>query len=214
MSNILISGCGITFQGKDPTWAKVFRLAGANMKDVSGPAISNDLIVNNLIEELYKNNYSHVVCQLTDWKKLDVEINEHNQKLIESDTIRNFTHNGYWPSSTSIDHESKQMYYKYLYSPSIEEQNIIFKLLLLQKLCHESNTQLMIIQGYDLEWTNPLHTKLKLFTDFIIYDDYLSSTHYNGHEYGLVPSKHYMISLAKKINDSLKLDLPLDKFDE
>ena len=44
MSNILISGCGITFQGKDPTWAKVFRLAGAKMKDVSGPAISNDLI--------------------------------------------------------------------------------------------------------------------------------------------------------------------------
>ena len=55
MSNILISGCGITFQGKEPTWAKVFRLAGANMKDVSGPAISNDLIVNSLIEELYKN---------------------------------------------------------------------------------------------------------------------------------------------------------------
>ena len=75
MSNILISGCGITFQGKEPTWAKVFRLAGAKIKDLSGPAISNDLIVNNLIEELYKNDYSHVICQLTNWGKLDVELN-------------------------------------------------------------------------------------------------------------------------------------------
>ena len=214
MSNILISGCGITFQGKDPTWAKVFRLAGAKMKDVSGPAISNDLIVNNLIEELYKNDYSHVICQLTSWGKLDVELNEHNQKLSETDTIRNFTHNGYWPSSTSVDHESKQMYYKYLYSPIIEEQNIIFKLLLLQKLCQDSDTQLMIIQGYNLKWTNSLYTKLKLFKDFIIYDDYVSSKHYNGHEYGLVPSKQYMILLANKINDSLKIDLPLDKFND
>ena len=96
----------------------------------------------------------------------------------------------------------------------MEEQNIILKLLLLQKLCKETDTKLMLIQGYDLKWTNPLHTKLKLFQDFIIYDDYVSSKHYNGHEYGLVPSKEYMILLANKINDSLKLDLPLEKFNE
>ena len=214
MSNILISGCGITFQGKDPTWAKVFRLAGAKMKDVSGPAISNDLIVNTLLEELYQNNYTHVICQLTNWQKLDVEVNEHNVDIMKSDTVRNFSHKGYWPSSTSTEHESKQMYYKYLYSPYMEEQNIILKLLLLQKLCKETDTTLMLIQGYDLKWTNPLHTKLKLFKDFIIYDDYVSSKHYNGHEYGLVPSKEYMILLANKINDSLKLDLPLEKFNE
>ena len=214
MSNILISGCGITFQGKDPTWAKVFRLAGAKMKDVSGPAISNDLIVNTLLEELYQNNYTHVICQLTNWQKLDVEVNEHNVDIMKSDSVRNFSHKGYWPSSTSTEHESKQMYYKYLYSPRMEEQNIILKLLLLQKLCKETDTKLMLIQGYDLKWTNPLHTKLKLFKDFIIYDDYVSSKHYNGHEYGLVPSKEYMILLANKINDSLKLDLPLEKFNE
>ena len=214
MSNILISGCGITFQGKDPTWAKVFRLAGANMKDVSGPAISNDLIVNTLLEELYQNSYTHVICQLTNWQKLDVEVNEHNVDIMKSDTVRNFSHKGYWPSSTSTEHESKQMYYKYLYSPYMEEQNIILKLLLLQKLCKETDTKLMLIQGYDLKWTNPLHSKLKLFKDFIIYDDYVSSKHYNGHEYGLVPSKEYMILLANKINDSLKLDLPLEKFNE
>ena len=214
MSNILISGCGITFQGKDPTWAKVFRLAGAKMKDVSGPAISNDLIVNTLLEELYQNNYTHVICQLTNWQKLDVEVNEHNVDIMKSDSVRNFSHKGYWPSSTSTEHESKQMYYKYLYSPYMEEQNIILKLLLLQKLCKETDTKLMLIQGYDLKWTNPLHSKLKLFKDFIIYDDYVSSKHYNGHEYGLVPSKEYMILLANKINDSLKLDLPLEKFNE
>ena len=133
---------------------------------------------------------------------------------MKSDTVRNFSHKGYWPSSTSTEHESKQMYYKYLYSPYMEEQNIILKLLLLQKLCKETDTKLMLIQGYDLKWTNPLHSKLKLFKDFIIYDDYVSSKHYNGHEYGLVPSKEYMILLANKINDSLKLNLPLEKFNE
>ena len=104
MSNILISGCGITFQGKDPTWAKVFRLAGAKMKDVSGPAISNDLIVNTLLEELYQNNYTHVICQLTNWQKLDVEVNEHNVDIMKADSVRNFSHKGYWPSSTSTEH--------------------------------------------------------------------------------------------------------------
>ena len=213
MSNILISGCGITFQGKDPTWAKVFRLAGAKMKDVSGPAISNDLIVNTLLEELYQNNYTHVICQLTNWQKLDVEVNEHNVDIMKSDSVRNFSHKGYWPSSTSTEHESKQMYYKYLYSPRMEEQNIILKLLLLQKLCEEKNIALMILQGYNLNWTNELHKQIKLFENFIVYDDYVSSEFYNGHQIGLVPSKDYMIQLAKKINTHLKLNLPLEKFD-
>tara|TARA_Y100001970_G_scaffold88125_1_gene111247 strand:- start:14039 stop:14689 length:651 start_codon:yes stop_codon:yes gene_type:complete len=213
LSNILISGCGITFQGKDPTWAKVFRLAGAQMKDVSGPAISNDLIVNTLLEELYQNDYTHVICQLTNWKKLDVEVNEYNIDVMKTDSSRNFSHKGYWPSSTSDEHESKQMYYKYLYSPLMEEQNTIFKLLLLQKLCQEKDTELMIIQGYELNWTNELHKQIKLFEDFVIYDDYVSSEFYDGHKYGLVPHKGYMIYLAKKINTHLKLNLPLEKFD-
>ena len=46
-----------------------------------------------------------------------------------------------------------------------------------------------------------------------MYDDYVSSKFYNGHQIGLVPSKDYMIQLAKKINTHLKLDLPLEKFD-
>ena len=71
----------------------------------------------------------------------------------------------------------------------------------------------MILQGYNLNWTNELHKQIKLFEDFIVYDDYVSSEFYNGHQIGLVPSKDYMIQLAKKINTHLKLNLPLEKFD-
>ena len=75
MSSILTSGCGITFSGERPTWTKVLKICGLNITDVSGPAISNQLIVNQLLTEVYKNKFDHVVCQLTSVGKLDVEIN-------------------------------------------------------------------------------------------------------------------------------------------
>ena len=55
MSKILISGCGISFSGIKPTWVKVLKLCGYDITDVSGPAISNQLITNQIIEKILVN---------------------------------------------------------------------------------------------------------------------------------------------------------------
>ena len=73
---ILISGCGVSY-GKNeiPTWVKVLKICGLDIKDLTGPGITNSLILNLLVDELHKNNYTHVICQLTSQRKLDVELN-------------------------------------------------------------------------------------------------------------------------------------------
>ena len=78
--NILVSGCGISYgAGELPTWIKVLKICGLEIKDLTGPGITNGLILNLLIEELLKNQYSHVICQLTNQGKLDVELNNKNK---------------------------------------------------------------------------------------------------------------------------------------
>ena len=74
MSKILISGCGISFPGERPTWVKILELCKLNITDLSGPAISNYLILNQLLIELNKNSYTHCICQLTCSVKLDVQL--------------------------------------------------------------------------------------------------------------------------------------------
>ena len=134
MSKILTSGCGITFPGERPTWVNVCNICSLDITDMSGPAISNTLILNQLIVELHNRDYTHVICQLTAKRKLDVELNGHNKTLMLNDSLRNFAYKGYWPSSTSADHEAKKSFYQYLYSPKIEEEDTILKLLQLQSL--------------------------------------------------------------------------------
>ena len=96
-----------------------------------------------MIESVMENDYDQAICQLTSTMKLDVELtNEQRKKVVEQDTIRNFTYNNYWPSSSSAEHNSKKLYYEYLYSPTIEQSDIIYKWLLLKKLCNEKNTKL------------------------------------------------------------------------
>tara|TARA_B100001057_G_scaffold495785_1_gene595606 strand:- start:1242 stop:1901 length:660 start_codon:yes stop_codon:yes gene_type:complete len=219
MSKILISGCGITFAGERPTWSKVLDIAGYDITDVSGPAISNQLIINNLLEKVYENNFDHVICQLTTFGKLDVEINENNQWLRDEDTLRNFTYNGYWPSSHSEDSQIKSDYYKYLYSPSLEEQDTIFKLLLLQTKCSESNTKLHIIQGYHIDWKNKLVDKLDIDKGFNIYDMYKDSDFYDRHDHSnqnTVPNKFFQVHLARHIakNYLMEVKTTLEKFHE
>ena len=137
MSNILISGCGVTFSKQQkPTWAKVLKICGANILDMGGPAVSNEYILNNLLYGLHENqNVSHVVCQLTTTGKLDVEVNAHRQQLVTNDPIRNFTFNGIWPSSVSKTSRIKRDYYEWLYSEKIDIDNTIIKLLALKQLC-------------------------------------------------------------------------------
>ena len=156
MSKILTSGCGITFPGERPTWVNVLKICGLNITDLSGPAISNTLILNQLVSECTKTRYDYVICQLTSKRKLDIELNEQNKKYMDSDPLRNFSYKGFWPSSVSEDNEIKQMYYKYLYSPKLDEDDTILKLLLLQHICKQHQTELFIMQGYKMHWTNDL----------------------------------------------------------
>ena len=203
MLKVLVSGCGITFSGERP-------IAGGSLNDVSGPAIGNYTILNNLLEQLYtQEGFSHVICQLASMSKLDVELHDNNRWLMEQDSIRNFEFQGYWPSSASMESEVKRHWKNYLYSPGMEEQDIIFKLLLLQDLCTIKKIPLLIVQGYPIKWTNPLIKRIKI-SDYII-SSYLEEDHSPKNN---VPMKEFQIKLAKKFNDIfLHMDLPkLDKF--
>ena len=135
MSNILTSGCGITFaqQGR-PSWTKVLKVCGIDVIDAGGPAVSNEYILNNTIQHLnnLQSPIDHVVCQLTGLGKLDIDVQgiayEHRKLLPQTDNIRNFTWDGLWPSSTSKISPIKKDYYKWIYSERLELQNIIIKL--------------------------------------------------------------------------------------
>ena len=97
MSNILISGCGISWSGQTkPTWVKVLKLCKLPIIDLGGPAVSNEYILNKLIKHLLQHqNVSHVICQLTSTGKLDVEVNALRLKdMVETDPFRNFVHDG------------------------------------------------------------------------------------------------------------------------
>tara|TARA_B100000683_G_C12393704_1_gene516625 strand:+ start:86 stop:763 length:678 start_codon:yes stop_codon:yes gene_type:complete len=199
---ILISGCGVSY-GKNeiPTWVKVLKICGLDIKDLTGPGITNSLILNLLVDELHKNNYTHVICQLTNQKKLDVELNDNNKVLMQQDSSRNYTFQNYWPSSISTDHESKKMYYDYLYSPGIEEKDLIIKLLYLQELCIKQSIKLFIFEGMKIKWKDPLHKKIKIYKDFVMLEDYKKSVHYAHNEKTVTPNKFYQIEFAKKMND-------------
>lgn len=209
MSKILTSGCGITFPGERPTWVNVLKICGLNVTDLSGPAISNTLILNQLITECNKTRYDYVICQLTSKKKLDIELNDYNKKYMHDDPLRNFSYKGFWPSSVSTDNEIKQMYYKYLYSPKLDEDDTILKLMLLQHICKQHQSELFIMQGYEMHWTNKLIKNINMNLNFVIENDYKQSKFYSSHDFtdsNTVPNKLYQIHLAKHINQNfLKL---------
>lgn len=225
MSKILISGCGISWSSQErPTWVNVLKICGADIDDLAGPAISNQLILDNMINAVINNNYDQAICQLTTMGKLDVEINnqERREELVKKDSVRNFTYNNYWPSSVSSEHLSKKLYYQYLYSPTLEENNLIYKWMLLDKICEEKNIKLHTVLGYEILWSNTLHTKIKTDFNFKIYEFYKQHDLYKYHDHSLgikntVPNKHFAVWLAKYINNNfLKLEIKekLKKFKE
>ena len=219
MSKILTSGCGITFPGERPTWVNVLKICGLNVKDLSGPAISNTLILNQLITECNKNRYDYVICQLTSKKKLDIELNDHNKKYMDGDPLRNFSYKGFWPSSVGADNDIKRMYYKYLYSPKLDEDDTILKLMLLQHICKQHQSELFIMQGYEMHWTNKMIKNINMDLNFVIENDYKQSKFYSTHDFtnnNTVPNKLYQIHLAKYINQNFLqlygLNEKLEKF--
>ena len=83
MSKILISGCGLTWsQQERPTWVKVLKICDVDIDDQAGPAISNQLILNNMIESVMNNDYAQAVCQLTSTMKLEVELTNDKRKEV------------------------------------------------------------------------------------------------------------------------------------
>ena len=128
MSNILISGCGISFSKQErPTWINVLKICGLNINDVSGPGISNDTILNALLFELDKDStITHVICQLTNTGKLDIEMNKDRESMMNNtDDFRRFTWKGLWPSSVSQNPDEKKSYYTLFHSKKIELENLI-----------------------------------------------------------------------------------------
>ena len=159
-----------------------------------------------MIDAVMKNEYSQAVCQLTDIGKLDVELNSDDRReIMKEDPIRNFSFQNIRPSSSSQDHESKRLYYKYLYSPQIEQQDTILKLLHLQKVCEATGTELYVMQGYRMNWTNNLIDKVNMDKDFVIYEHYKAHKLYAHHDFtnnNTVPNKLYQIEIARHINDN------------
>jgi hypothetical protein len=217
MSKILISGCGLSWSKQErPTWSKVIKLCGVDIDDQAGPAISNQMILNNMIESVMDNDYDQAICQLTSAGKLDVELtSKQRQKMMEDDTIRNFVYKNHWPSSVSDDHDSKKLYYEYLYSPKIEQSDIIYKWLLLERLCREKGIVLHTIMGYSIQWTNQRYKLIKADHNYNVYDDYKNGDTYKDHDHSMgekntVPNKYFQVYLAKKINDEM-LKLPISE---
>ena len=212
MTRVLVSGCGISFSGERPTWTKMLRILGVDIVDHTGPAISNTTILNNLFDALEHDQATHVVCQLTSAGKLDVDATPTRSELWEQDTLRNFTWQGIWPSSTSRVHQSKQQYYQWLYSPAQEQRDLAHKLNYLKLLCETKGVKLYVIQGYALTWDRDMWFD----TTYDIQNSYRNNSVYALHDYtdsNTVPCRQFQYKLAHKINSEfLKLDIDIDKF--
>ena len=78
MSNkkILVNGCGFTFGNQCiKSWPKILSSVGVDIVDLSGPAVSNQWIVDRTTEYLLNNaEIATVIIQLSTIDKLDIEI--------------------------------------------------------------------------------------------------------------------------------------------
>lgn len=215
MSNILISGCGITWSKQEkPSWVKVLQLCKLPITDISGPAVSNEYILNCLINHLLEHDdVSSVICQLTSTGKLDVEVNDQRyEELVKNDPLRNFTFKGLWPSSHSKLHPAKESYYKWLYSERIDIENTLIKIFALHNLCKQRNIPVLFLQGYSISWPdNQILESVNMDKDFVIETYYHNSEYYKQHDHqnkNTVPCAEFQKHFAFKINDDwLQYDL-------
>ena len=217
MLTILVSGCGLSWSKQNkPSWVKVLQLCKVPIKDIGGPAVSNEYILNRLIKYVHEQDHiDHVICQLTGTDKLDIEINdERYDKLVKNDSIRNFTHEGLWPSSSSDDNQIKKDYYKWIYSRNIDIENTIIKIFTLNELCNKKHIPITFIQGYHITWPNSkLLDNVNMDKNFNIYDYYMASDYWKLHDHknmNSVPCVEFMKHYAFKINSEI-LHFNLDK---
>jgi hypothetical protein len=221
---------------KNKTWVNFLKLVGCSIQDASGPAVSNQWIINKTFLALLQYpDIKIAFVQLTNLGKLDVQVNlEKIEQLVKSDPIRNFVidHNnqiksgdqiensGIWPSSASVNHLSKQQWTKWLYSPELEKEDIYCKLLLLDNFCKQHSIKLNVYQGYDIDWSaeqtiNLKHIIKNIDSDF--YSVYKHSPHYKSHDFNnhnSVPCLEYQLELAQLFGKQLSPEIQkkLDKF--
>jgi len=206
----LVSGCGFSWSGQElKTWINVLRTVGADIVDVGGPAVSNQWIINRAFQQLLTDQFDHVVIQLTSLGKLDVEINAERQHLVDNDSLRNFVVDGIWPSSHSQEHPAKALYNEFLYSPRLETEDLFCKLLMLENWCKTHQTQLTILQAYQIPWSNDQQEKLNHVVSYIdnpMSNQYRASDFYKNHNNtnsNTVPCIGYQCDLALTIAKTL-----------
>jgi hypothetical protein len=210
---LLVSGCGITFSGQSArTWVNILSLAGADIVDVGGPAVSNQWIINRAFLQLEADpTIRQAVIQLTAIGKLDVEVDDERIKvLVEPDSIRDFTVDNVWPSSASEEHESKRLWKQWLSSPGLEQQDIICKLRLLKYWCDAHQVDLVVVQGYDLRWSQDQQSQLASVIDNIEYnimDEYCNTDWYSSKHSIDVPVIGFQFELASKLAQQIRPDL-------
>lgn len=211
-SKILVSGCGFSWGGQErKTWINVLKAVGIKIDDVSGPAVSNQWVINKAFAQLLKDiSYDHVVIQLTAPGKLDVEVDDMRvEQLVKTDSIRNFVVDGVWPSSLSKDHDSKQQYYKWLYSPNLEIEDLYVKLMLFAHWCITKQISLTILQAYPLCWSDNQKQDLAPIVKYMdnpLYTQYVQSDHYKLHDTtNSVPCLSYQVELAFQLSEMLSL---------
>jgi hypothetical protein len=206
-TKLLVSGCGITYTGQPArTWATILKLAGVNVIDVSGPAVSNQWIVNRAFMKLQQDpEIKHAIVQLTALGKLDVEVDLARElALVKSDSTRNFVIDGVWPSSTSIEHPAKATWREMLFSPRLEQQDLEVKLTLLQDWCKQRDIQLLVIQGYDMQWHN--QEKMGTIVNDIEWNvmlDYQRTNWYQSDAEKDVPVTEYQFELAIRLTQRI-----------
>jgi hypothetical protein len=199
-TKLLVSGCGITYTGQPArTWATILKLAGVDVIDVSGPAVSNQWIVNRAFMKLQQDpEIKHAIIQLTALGKLDVEVDLVRElALVRSDSTRNFVVDGVWPSSTSIEHPAKSAWREMLFSPRLEQQDLEVKLTLLQEWCTQRDIQLLVVQGYDMHWHNQDEMNSIIDNiDWNIMSDYQQTKWFRLDSEKDVPVTEYQFELA------------------
>jgi hypothetical protein len=219
---ILISGCGLSWSGQErKVWTNILKVAGADIIDVGGPAVSNQWILDRAFIALLNNcTITDAVIQLTSLGKLDVEINAVRElSLVKPDSIRNFTYQGVWPSSASQEHLSKKLWYEYLYSPKLEQQELFCKIMLIDNWCDTHNIKLTIMQGYSIPWSPEQLKELKDIVynlDKSIYEEYEETEYFkkdNNTELNTVPGLGFQFYLANELGALLVPDL-IDKINQ
>lgn len=211
---LLVNGCGLTFGSQHiKAWPKILTAVGVDIVNLSAPAISNQWIVDRTTEYLLTHKDINVaIIQLTSIGKLDVEvIDDRLEELVENDSIRNFVWQGVWPSSSSSEHVSKQLYYQHLYSPTLLTKELAVKLALLDHYCRQNSITLLVYQGYSIPWTyddSTLITSIIQNLNLSWAEEYESSIHYKKHDflnYNTVPCISWFIDKALEISKKLEL---------